>query len=154
MDKSTLIKTVKEILVDIVNEYEVSLFDVEYVKEGKNYILRVLIEKDTGISIDDCTNVSRALEKILDEKDLIKTAYTLEVSSVGIDRPLRRDEDFTKYAGEIVDIKLYKAKDGEKLFQGELKGLIDDKIVIITDNKEEISFEKSEVASAKLAVIF
>lgn len=154
MDKSTIIKNVKEMLQDIVLENDVSLFDVEYVKEGKNYYLRVFIEKDDGISIDDCTNVSRALEKKLDEKDLIQTAYTLEVSSVGIDRPLRTDEDYSKYAGKIIDIKLYKSKSGEKTFQGELKGLIDGKIIIITEKGEELLFEKSEVATAKLAVIF
>ena len=102
------------ILEPIIAEKGLELVDLEFVKEGVNWYLRVYIDKDGGVNIDDCEAVSRALEVKLDEKDPIEQAYILEVSSPGIDRPLKKDADFVKYQGEIIDVKLYKAQDGSK----------------------------------------
>lgn len=147
-------KKVEELLIPIIEEKKLELADIEFVKEGPNWYLRIYIDKDGGVSIDDCEAVSKALEKKLDEADPIEQAYILEVSSPGIDRPLKKEKDFIKYAGEIVDIKLYKPFDGKKEYQGELKGLQDKIVTIIEEDGKEISFTQKEIASIRLAVIF
>ncbi|WP_337937382.1 ribosome maturation factor RimP [Anaerotignum faecicola] len=128
--------------------------DKEVVKEGVNWYLRVYIDKDGGVNIDDCEAVSRALEVKLDEKDPIEQAYILEVSSPGIDRPLKKDADFVKYQGEIIDVKLYKAQDGSKQYQGRLLGLEDGVLSIEEENGNVVKFEQKDIASVRLAVIF
>ena len=147
-------KKVEELLIPIIEEKNLELVDIEFVKEGPNWYLRIYIDKENGVSIDDCEAVSKALEKKLDETDPIEQAYILEVSSPGIDRPLKKEKDFIKYAGEIVDIKLYKPFDGKKEYQGKLKGLQDKIITIVEENGNEISFTQKEIASIRLAVIF
>ena len=144
-----------EVLVSGMNEkmgYE--LVDVEFVKEGQNWYLRFYLDKEGGINIDDCEKASKAIEKLLDEKDPIEQAYILEVSSPGLDRQLKKDKDFVKYAGSLVDVKLYKAVDGSKEFQGTLKGLEGNIITIEDENGNELSFDRKDTAVIKLAVIF
>lgn len=147
-------KKVLEIVEPIVKEKELELADLEFVKEGPNWYLRVYIDKDGGVTIEDCESVSRVLEKKLDEKDPIEQAYILEVSSPGIDRPLKRPEHFQKYIGEIIDIKLYKPLDGKKEYQGELKQFDNGIITIADERGQEIQFAQKETASVRLAVIF
>ena len=130
------------------------IWDVEYVREAGQWYLRVYIDKDGGVNIDDCEAVSRALEVKLDEKDPIEQAYILEVSSPGIDRPLKKDADFVKYQGEIIDVKLYKAQDGSKQYQGRLLGLEDGVLSIEEENGNVVKFEQKDTASVRLAVIF
>lgn len=147
-------KKVEALLAPIIEANNVELADVEFVKEGQNWYLRIYIEKDGGVTIDDCEVVSRAIEKVIDEKDPIEQAYILEVSSPGIDRPLKKDADFVKYAGEVVDVKLYKAIEKQKEFQGNLKGLEGTVVTIIDDDGKELSFERKDIASIRLAVLF
>ncbi len=147
-------KKVQSIAEPILAENDLELADVEFVKEGPNWYLRVYIDKQGGVTIQDCETVSRALEKKLDEADLIAQAYVLEVSSPGIDRPLKKPEHFQKYAGEVVDIKLYKPFEGKKEYQGELKGLQDGIITILQEDGTELQFEQKQTASVRLAVIF
>lgn len=147
-------KKVEAILMPIIEEKNFELVDVEFVKEGPNWYLRIYIDKEGGITIDDCEAVSRALEVELDKEDLIEQAYILEVSSPGIDRPLKKESDFVKYAGEIVDIKLYKAFEGSKEYQGALKGLENNIVTITDDNGKDISFDRKDIAGVRLAVIF
>ena len=142
------------ILETIIAEKGLELVDLEFVKEGVNWYLRVYIDKDGGVNIDDCEAVSRALEVKLDEKDPIEQAYILEVSSPGIDRPLKKDADFVKYQGEIIDVKLYKAQDGSKQYQGRLLGLEDGVLSIEEENGNVVKFEQKDTASVRLAVIF
>jgi len=130
------------------------LWAVEYVKEAGYWYLRVYIDKEGGVGIDDCEAVSRKLESLLDTRDFIDTAYMLEVSSPGIDRVLKRPEDFERYAGECVDVKLYKAVNKAKSFQGKLLGLRGTVIAIETDDGQTLEFDQSAVASCRLAVIF
>ncbi|MDD3571301.1 MAG: ribosome maturation factor RimP [Lachnospiraceae bacterium] len=147
-------KKVEALLAPIIEANKVELAYVEFVKEGQNWYLRIYIEKDGGVTIDDCEVVSRAIEKVIDEKDPIEQAYILEVSSPGIDRPLKKDADFIKFAGEVVDVKLYKAIDKQKEFQGNLKGLEGTIVTIIDDDGKEVSFERKDIASIRLAVLF
>jgi len=130
------------------------LCDVQFVKEGSNWYLRVFADKEGGIFIDDLEKISRTLEAEIDKDDRIEQAYILEVSSPGIDRPLKNEADYVKFAGRIVDVKLYKAVDGTKEFQGKLLGLLDDKISIETEEKQTLEFALSDVAICRLAVIF
>lgn len=154
MNKKNIVSQVEEITLPIINKYAFELVDIEYIKEGSQWYLRVYIDNDKGITIDDCSNVSLELAKKLDEIDPITEAYILEVSSPGLDRPLKTTRDFQKYKGEIVEISLYKAIDGIKHFEGELVGLIDENIFIINNKNKGISFEKKDVACIKRKIIF
>jgi len=130
------------------------LCDVQFVKEGSNWYLRVFADKEGGIFIDDLEKISRTLEAEIDKDDIIEQAYILEVSSPGIDRPLKNEADYVKFAGRIVDVKLYKAIDGAKEFQGKLLGLLDGKISIETQEGQTLEFALPDVAICRLAVIF
>ncbi len=131
--------------------------DVEFKKEGTDYVLRVIIDvtddENGGVSIDQCEKVSRSLSDALDLSDPIDKAYMLEVSSPGIDRALKRDKDFERFMGREIDIGLYKVQNGSKTFTGTLTSYKDG-IVTISCNGEEIDFEKSKTAYIKLAVIW
>lgn len=141
-------------LEPIVEANALELVDLEFVKEGVNWYLRVYIDKEGGVNIDDCERVSRALEAKLDEHDPIEQAYILEVSSPGIDRPLKKDADFVKYQGEIIDVKLYKAQNGSKQYQGKLLGLENGVLSIEEEDGTVVTFEQKDLASVRLAVIF
>ena len=131
--------------------------DVEFKKEGSDYCLRVIIDvaddSNGGVSIDQCESVSRALSDALDKTDPIPQAYMLEVSSPGIDRPLKRDKDFERFMGRDIDIGLYKPQNGSKTFTGKLLAYHDG-IVTIEENGKEINFEKDKTAYIRLAVIW
>lgn len=152
--KKNIATEIEQIVLPITEANDLELVDVEYVKEGGEFFLRVYIDKEGGVSLNECELVTRALNPILDEKDPIKDNYYLEVSSPGLDRPLKKDKDFVKYQGRDVEIKLYKSIDGSKLHEGELVGLTEDKnIKVIIDNKE-VEFNKKDVALIRLAIKF
>ncbi len=146
--------TIEEILQPIVDEKNFEIVDVEYVKEASEFYLRVYLDKEGGISLSDCEVVSRELSEILDVKDPIRDNYFLEVSSPGLDRPLKKDKDFVRYAGRDVEIKLYKAMNGSKQFEGELVGLTEDNNIKVIIDGNEIEFTKKEVALIRLAIKF
>lgn len=152
--KKNIATEIEQIVLPITQANDLELVDVEYVKEGGELFLRVYIDKEDGVSLNECELVTRALNPILDEKDPIKDNYYLEVSSPGLDRPLKKDKDFVKYQGRDVEIKLYKSIDGSKLHEGELVGLTEEKnIKVIIDNKE-VEFNKKDVALIRLAIKF
>ena len=137
----------------IVESCGCSLWDVEYVREGGEWFLRLYIDKETGITIDDCEAVSRAVDPILDEKDPIPESYHFEVCSAGLERTLKRPSDFARFMGSAVMVKLYRPKDGAKEFPGVLSGY-EDGAVSITMGDKELRFEKAEVALVRLRVEF
>lgn len=143
----------EKLLLPILEEFGFELWDVEYVKEGPEYYLRAYIDKEGGITIDDCVDVSRRLSDLLDEDDFIDGEYILEVSSPGLGRTLKKDKEFEKSIGKMVDIKLYKAIDKNKDFTGILKDYSGDSITININEKDEI-FLKSDVAKVNLSVEF
>lgn len=153
MQTKDIIKKVEDYVLPIIQKNSYELVEIEFVKEGSNYYLRLYVDKEGGFSINDCEIVSRYLEQKLESDDFIDKAYILEVSSPGIDRVLKKDSEYEKYKGRIVDVKLYKPIDKIKEFQGELVGLVDGNIVIKEDNKE-IVFDRKDVATCRLAVIF
>lgn len=138
---------------DVVTGFGCTLWDVEYVREGSERYLRVYIDKEGGVNITDCENVSRALDPILDEKDLIAESYHFEVCSAGLERALRRPSDFEQFMGANILIKLYRPRNGLKELNGILRGYDDGKVTAEC-GKETITFEKSEVALVRLRVEF
>lgn len=166
MAKKKITEIIEEITGDFLAEKGLELYDSEFVKEGKDWFLRVYIDilpkkgedgsvEEEYVSTDDCETVSRFLSEELDRLDPIEQNYYLEVSSPGMDRALKKEKDFARFAGRMVDISLYKAVDGKKAYQGILKGLTDENKIIITDeNDNEIEFPREQVAKTRLAVIF
>ncbi len=134
---------------ETVEGQKVSLWDVRFVKEGANWYLRVIIDSENGISIDDCTNVHHALDPILDEADPIDKSYYLEVCSPGLERELTRDFHFEACAGKKVKLKLYKAKDGVKEFAGILENGNKETVTLLI-NDAPTEFLRSEISYLKL----
>ena len=130
-----------------------SLWDVEYVREGSERYLRIYLDKEGGIDIDDCEKIHRAIDPILDEKDPIAESYHFEVCSAGLERTLKRPEDFVRFMDSAVLVKLYRPRNGLKELPGTLRGYEDGRITIEA-GKETITFEKSEVALVRLRVEF
>lgn len=153
MKKSTE-SLIEELVLPITKEHNIEIVDVEYVKEAGEYYLRIFIDKDGGVSLNDCEVVTRALNPILDEKDPIKENYFLEVSSPGLDRPLKKEKDFIRYAGRDVEVKLYKHINKLKHFEAELVELVDNKIVKLIVDGEEMEFDKKDIALIRLAIKF
>lgn len=131
-----------------VNELGISIYDIDYVKEGTNWYLRVFIDKDEGISIEDCENVSRAIDPLLDELNPIKTAYSLEVSSPGIERVIRRDEHFQRYIGEKVEVSLFKSINDMKKIECILKDSNNDEITVNYENND-IKIDRKNISLVK-----
>jgi Uncharacterized protein conserved in bacteria len=154
MSKKRIDELVTEMALPIVDKHGYELVDVEFVKEGSSWYLRIYIDKPEGIGLDDCQAVSEDISAELDRVDPIEQAYFLEVSSPGLDRPLKKEREFIKYKGEEVEVKTYKAVDGTKVFEGELVGLIDNNIVINDKNGNRLEFEKDKVASVKRVIKF
>ena len=144
----------EELVLPMIEENKFELVDEEYVKEGGNWYLRVYIDKPGGINIDDCELISRALSDKLDEKDFIEDAYILEVSSPGLGRPLKKDKDFTRNMGEMVEIKLFRQINKQKEYEGILKAFDKETVTIEADDGEDIVFERSDIALIRLALDF
>lgn len=130
-----------------------SLWDVEYVREGGEWFLRLYIDKEGGVDITDCENVSRAVDPVLDEKDPIPESYRFEVCSAGLERTLKRPGDFDRFMGAKVLVKLYSPRNGAKEFAGVLEGYADGDVTVRVGNTSH-TFEKSEVALVRLRVEF
>ena len=137
-----------------MEKQEFELVDVEYVKEAGNWYLRAYIDKEGGITVDDCESVSRTLSDWLDEEDFIEDSYTLEVSSPGLGRPLKKEKDLKRSLGEEVEVRLYKPRDGQKEYTGILKAYDKDTVTIETEDSREEVFTRSEIALIRLAFDF
>lgn len=141
-------------LLPLLAEHNFELVDVEYVKEGGNWYLRTYIDKEGGITVDDCEVISRTLSDWLDKEDFIADSYTLEVSSPGLGRPLKKDKDFERSLGEDVELRLYKPRDKRKEFAGILKGYDRETVTIETEDGREEVFTRQEIALIRLAFDF
>ena len=160
------VSLVEDLIADFLKENDLFLWDAEFVKEGRDWYLRLFIDRTDGeyVSTDDCEMVSEFLSKQLDERDPIEQNYYLEVSSPGMDRPLVRPEHYERYVGEEVEIRLYKSMDGVKNIQGVLEGFDRENSVVTVKaliprkggKTEEIVYELSlsDIAKANLAVVF
>ena len=143
----------EEILLPIAEENGVEIYDVEYVKEGSDWYLRAYIDKEGGITVNDCEVVSRAFSEKLDEEDFIDTAYIMEVSSPGLGRPLKKEKDYERNMGKELEIRTYRAIDREKEFYGTLKAYDTDSVTIENEDGER-TFLKSDIALIRQAFDF
>ncbi|AFM01381.1 MULTISPECIES: ribosome maturation factor RimP [Desulfitobacterium] len=149
----SIMEQVEAIIAPVITEQGLELVDVEYVKEGAHWYLRIYIDKEGGVDIDDCTNVSHLVSEVLDKHDPIAQAYMLEVSSPGLERPLKKDEDFERFTGKLVRVLTKEAYHGYKEFTGYLVGLIEDDIVLEYE-KERMAIPRSIVDKAHLTFEF
>ena len=139
---------VENLIKTKVQELGYNLYDVEYVKEGKDYFLRVYIDKDNGITLDDCEIVSNGITEILDNADYIKEQYFLEVSSPGVERILKKDKHLKSNIGANVQVKLFKPLDGKKQYEGILKDFDSDNIKIETSS-QILEIERQNIGQIK-----
>ncbi len=154
----------EKLLEPIMEENNFELVDVEYVKEAGNWYLRAYIDKEGGITLNDCEYVNRTLSDIMDREDFIPDAYILEVSSPGLGRQLKKDKDFRRSIGEDVDVRFYKArkipagKNGKEIsvkeITGTLKDFSEDSITIETDFSEDYEIMRAEISTVKLTIDF
>jgi ribosome maturation factor RimP len=156
---STVVETVTTIVTPILEAQNFELVEVEFVKEGKSWFLRVFIDKEGGIDIEECAFVSEQLSDKLDacDPDPIPQAYFLEVSSPGAERPLKKEEDYHRAIGEYIHLSLYQPVEGEKQFEGFLQSVDDNQLVIkirIKTREKELTIERKNVAKARLAIQF
>ena len=149
---SKIIDTVTSFAAPIATKHGCELWNVEYIKEPSGWVLRVYLDREGGVSIDHCEAVSRELDVILDEhEDLIPGSYTFEVSSAGAERALRRPSDFARFMGHLVEVRLYKSRDGRKEYLGTLTGYNDGDVEIDVSGTA-VSFTKAEVANVRLRI--
>ena len=143
---------VYDLALPVAQEQNLDIWDVEYLKEAGQWFLRVYIDKDGGVGIDDCEAFSRALDPFLDEADPIEGSYVFEVSSAGAERELKRPSDYEKFIGSHVEVKLYKAVDKSKLSAGTLLAYADGDVTIAQAG-QKLTFEKAAVAQVRLRII-
>ena len=144
----------EKLILPLVEKRAFELVDVEYVKEGTNWYLRAYIDKEGGITVDDCELISRPLSDMLDAEDYIEESYILEVSSPGLGRPLKKHKDFKRSLGDEVEIRLFRPVDRKKEWTGILKAYDDHTVTIETEDGEEKVFERAGLALIRLAFDF
>lgn len=147
----------EQLLMPVIRENGFELVDVEYVKEAGTRYLRAYIDKEGGITIDDCELVSRAFGELLDSEDFIEDSYVLEVSSPGLGRPLKKEKDFARSIGKDVEVKLFKPlnrENKEKDFFGTLKSYDVTSVTIVQESGEELTLERSAIALIRLAFVW
>ena len=154
MNKKEIINEVTAICDSIATSLNYELVDVEYIKELGSFYLRVYIDKQGGITLDDCQNMSETISNKLDEKDPITSAYFLEVSSPGLDRPLKTDKDFNRNIGKDIDLNLYSAFNNKKKYEGRLIEYNQEFITINDEDENEIKIPREAVSVVKLALKF
>ncbi|MGB9344083.1 ribosome maturation factor RimP [Trichococcus sp.] len=156
---SRVVDEVRVVVQPIVDEQNLELVDMEFLKEGKNWFLRIYIDKPGGIDIEECALISEKVSEALDaiDPDPIPQAYFLEVSSPGAERPLKTEADMQNALGKYVHLSFYQAIDGEKFYEGTLKELNDESVVLtirIKTRTKDIEIERKQIANARLAIQF
>lgn len=156
---SRVVDEVRVVVQPIVDEQNLELVDMEFLKEGKNWFLRIYIDKPGGIDIEECALISEQVSEALDaiDPDPIPQAYFLEVSSPGAERPLKTEADMQNAIGKYVHLSFYQAIDGEKFYEGTLKEVNDDSVVLmirIKTRTKDIEIERKQIANARLAIQF
>lgn len=156
---SSVVETVTDLVTPILDEKHFELVEVEFVKEGSSWFLRVFIDKEGGIDIEECAYVSEQLSEKLDhvDPDPIPQAYFLEVSSPGAERPLKKEQDYQKAVGEYIHVSLYQPLEGEKQYEGFLESLTDEELVLkirIKTREKLLTIPRKTIAKARLAIQF
>lgn len=160
MAKEKITDVIYDLALPLAKEKGLDIYEVEFKKEGSDHVLRVILdtpedaENEQYVSINDCEDVSRALSDILDEKDPIKEAYVLEVTSPGLDRPLKKEKDFLRFNGKSIDVGLYKAVNGSKVVTGILSSYENGNVTVKLPDESLFTIPKNDISSVKLTVIF
>ncbi|MCI8327737.1 MAG: ribosome maturation factor RimP [Lachnospiraceae bacterium] len=144
----------EEWILPILEKYNFELIDVEYVKEGTSWYLRAYIDKENGITVDDCEMVARDMNEVLDREDYIEDSYIFEVSSPGLGRPLKKEKDYIRSMGKELEIRTYRSINGKKEFYGILAEYDEKTVTIQTENGEKLTFAKMDIALIRLAFDF
>ena len=144
----------EELITPILDRMNFELVDVEYVMEGGTWYLRAYIDKEGGITVNDCEAVAREMNEILDREDFVEDSYVFEVSSPGLGRPLKKEKDYIRSMGKEVEIRTYRAINREKEFYGILSAYDENTVTIKTEDGTEMTFEKSDIALIRLAFDF
>ncbi len=151
MKTEKLLEEIKEIIIPVLVSQGFELVDLEYQREGQGWVLRLFIDREGGVHLDDCSEVSRELSAVLDVRDVIAHSYTLEVSSPGLTRPIKKREDFEKYQNRLVKIRTFQPIDGQRNFKGILRGIEGEKVkVAVADRIREIPLPS--IAKANLEI--
>ena len=153
MAKVPVSQAIMSLIEPILIIEELELVDVEYKKEGKNWVLRVYIDREGGVALEDCQKVSRLAGDLIEVEDVIEPVYTLEVSSPGLNRVLKKEKDFHKYSGKKINVQCHAPMDGRKKFTGILTGFIDQSIYLEMDG-QQYTIPLSLVAKANLVIEF
>lgn len=159
MAKEDIIKGVRDILEEYVQDKELEVYNVEYRKEGPEWKLRIYLDKPADceqeyVNIEECEGAIRYLSDKMDELNLIDRAYTIEVSSPGMDRELIKDTDFDRFAGRIVEVRLYEPMDGRKAFEATLLGRTEEDVIRLDDEGTVLEIPHKKISKINLAVIF
>lgn len=152
--RETYEKKTEELITPLIDVEGFELVDVEYVKEGADWYLRVYIDKDGGITVNDCEKISRAFNEILDREDYIDDAYIFEVSSPGLLRPLKKDKDYQRNLGKLLEVKLFAPLNGVKEFEAELKSYDKESATLVMDDDTEVTVKRSEISLIRPAIEF
>jgi ribosome maturation factor RimP len=152
MDRGVILLRIESILGPLLDAEGFSLVDVAYKRERGAWVLRVFIDKEGGVTLDDCARVSREFGQLLDVEDIIPTAYHLEVSSPGLDRPLKKEDDFVKYSGRKVRIKTKEQISGRRNFKGALLGCTEGKVMVKVEGSEVFAIPFSSILKANLEI--
>ena len=150
MKKADIEKKTEELVMPIIERFGYELWDVEYVKEGSDYYLRIYADKEGGFTVDDCEAVSRAIDPLLDEEDFISDAYILEVSSPGLTRKLVKERDFERSVGRLIRVNLFKAIDGEKSFVGNLAEYDNDNLTVEITADNIVTIPRNNISMVRL----
>ena len=153
MGKTSIYQLVSELIEPTITEHNIELVDVEYIKAGKVWILRVFIDKKQGVTVLDCQKLSREIEDLIEVHELISDPYTLEVSSPGLDRPLKKEADFLRNKDKQIQLKTYAPIEGRKKFSGIVLD-VNDKILFLKNKDNCIELELANIAQAKLVIEF
>jgi len=140
------------LLTPLISSENYELVELQYRREKEGWVLRIFIDKPGGLTLDDCTKMSEKIGRFLDEKNIIPQRYILEVSSPGLDRPLKKESDFQKFSGRLVKINLYAPMEGERHFLGRLLGIEEGKVKLGISETEIISIPLENIACARLEV--
>lgn len=150
MNKKKIIESIEDLAHPILEDGGLELVEVEHVKEGNNWYLRLFIDKPGGVTLEDCKKVNEELSEILDMEDPIPQSYILEVSSPGVERPLKKEKDFERFSGKKIKVKTYIPINNQKKFKGLLQGYRDGNVQMELENGEQVSIPLDKIAKANL----
>ena len=153
MGKGSVTETIEELVTPIINENRLELVDIEYKKEGPNWFLRIFIDKEGGVTVDDCTRISRYIEDLIEVEEVVPSSYVLEVSSPGLDRPLKKEKDFLRFKGKRAHVTTYTPIHQQKSFKGTIRDFQEDVLFLDVDS-QPVEIPRNQIAKAKLEVEF